>query len=190
MFTAEKQNLRFLGSLPIEPKIVQEGDMGNINMLNNDQLTYTKAFDQIVANIVKLNASDKNPSAKPKENKMLTSKKAKRNGVVIAIPDSEGKLSAHFGHCQQFVFVETESGRIKRIEKRTPPPHEPGVLPRWLSEQGATVIIAGGIGAHAQQILKDNGIEVVVGAPTDSPESLANQYLSNSLTAGENVCDH
>ena len=36
MLTAKKENLRFLGSLPIEPKIVQEGDMGNINMLNND----------------------------------------------------------------------------------------------------------------------------------------------------------
>jgi hypothetical protein len=31
---------------------------------------------------------------------------------------------------------------------------------------------------------------VIIGAPMDSPESLANQYLSNTLVAGANVCDH
>jgi len=190
MLTSKKESLRFLGSLPIEPKIVQDGDMGNVNMLNNDQLTYTKAFDQIVAKIVKLNETDEDFPIKPKENKMPTNKKVQGNGAVIVIPESEGKLSAHFGHCNQFAFVETESGKIKKIEMRTPPPHEPGVLPNWLKEQGATVIIAGGIGAHAQQILRDNGIEVVVGVPADSPEFLANQYLSNRLTTGENICDH
>ena len=190
MLTAKKENLRFLGSLPIEPKIVQEGDMGNINMINNDQLTYTILFDQMVTKIVKINEANEGIPNKTKENMMPTIKKNQGNGTVIVIPESDGKLSAHFGHCKQFAFIETESGKIRKIEMRTPPPHEPGVLPLWLNEQGANVIIAGGIGAHAQQILKDNGIEVVIGAPGDSPESLANQYLSNRLKTGENVCDH
>jgi len=73
---------------------------------------------------------------------------------------------------------------------RTPPPHEPGVLPRWLNEQGADVIIARGIGEKAQQFLRENGIEVVIGVPVNSPESLANQYLTNTLISGDNVCDH
>jgi ATP-binding protein involved in chromosome partitioning len=143
-----------------------------------------------MAKIVKLNQSDEVLPVKTRGNKMPTSKKVDGNGVVIVIPESDGKLSAHFGHCKQFAFIETENGKIKKIEMRTPPLHEPGVLPLWLNEQGANVIIAGGIGAHAQQILKDNGIEVVIGAPGDSPESLANQYLSNRLITGENVCDH
>jgi predicted Fe-Mo cluster-binding NifX family protein len=46
------------------------------------------------------------------------------------------------------------------------------------------------MGQQAQQLLKEKGIEVIIGAPMDSPEFLANQYLSNTLMAGENVCDH
>lgn len=125
-----------------------------------------------------------------REGEEEASKKVKRNGATIVMPVFGEKLSAHFGHCEQFAFVETENGTIKWIEMRTSPPHEPGVLPRWLVEQGANVVIAAGIGAQAQQVLKDNGIEVIAGAPMHSLEYLANQYLSNSLITGENVCDH
>ena len=52
------------------------------------------------------------------------------------------------------------------------------------------MIIAGGMGARAKELLNQNGIEVVVGAPTDTPEALTRQYLSGTLVTGENVCDH
>jgi predicted Fe-Mo cluster-binding NifX family protein len=42
----------------------------------------------------------------------------------------------------------------------------------------------------AQQLLEEKGIEVIVGPPMDSPESLINQYLSATLKTGANVCDH
>jgi len=71
-----------------------------------------------------------------------------------------------------------------------PPPHEPGVLPRWLHEQGATHIIAGGMGRRAQDLFAQNGIRVIVGAPAGAPEELAAAYLAGTLVAGENVCDH
>jgi len=64
------------------------------------------------------------------------------------------------------------------------------VLPRWLYEQGADIAIVGGMGEKAQELLRENGIEVIIGASIDSPESLANQYLSNTLVIGENVCEH
>jgi len=101
-----------------------------------------------------------------------------------------GKLSSHLGHCEEFAFIETMKGKIVKTELRNPPPHEPGVLPQWLYEQGAEVAIVGGMGESAQQLLKGNGIEVIMGAPMDSPESLANQYLTKSLVPGENRCDH
>ena len=109
---------------------------------------------------------------------------------MIVVPVSGGKLSTHFGHVEQFAFVETQNGRIVRIEMRNPPAHEPGVIPQWLHEQGAHVAIVGGMSENAQQLLRGNGIEVVMGAPMDSPESLANQYLTNTLVSGENRCDH
>ena len=72
----------------------------------------------------------------------------------------------------------------------TPPAHEPGVLPKWLHELGAQVIIAGGMGSRAQQLFLENGIKVITGAPMDPPESLVNQYLAGILETGDNVCDH
>ena len=71
-----------------------------------------------------------------------------------------------------------------------PPPHEPGVLPRWLSELGANIIIAGGMGRRAQDLFTENGIKVVVGAVSETPEKLAQAYLQNILVVGENCCDH
>jgi predicted Fe-Mo cluster-binding NifX family protein len=109
---------------------------------------------------------------------------------MLVVPVSEGKLSSHFGHCEQFAFIETMDGKIVKTEMRNPPPHEPGVLPQWLHDQGADVAIVGGMGETAQQLLQGKGIEVILGAPMDSPESLANQYLSRTLVQGENRCDH
>ena len=71
---------------------------------------------------------------------------ASDGGCLIAVPVSNGILCAHFGHCDQFALIQTENGKIKGKTLSTPPPHEPGVIPRWLSEKGAQVIIAGGMG--------------------------------------------
>ena len=110
----------------------------------------------------------------------------------IAIPVVQGQLCMHFGHCEQFAFVDVdaEAKTILSIEHATPPPHEPGVLPAWLHEQGADVIIAGGMGQRAQQLFADCGIEVVVGAPAGAPNVLARAYIVRRLEVGENVCDH
>ncbi|MBW1695827.1 MAG: NifB/NifX family molybdenum-iron cluster-binding protein [Deltaproteobacteria bacterium] len=109
---------------------------------------------------------------------------------IFAIPVSGGKLCSHFGHCEQFALIETESGEIKGKSLHTPPPHEPGVLPKWLQQLGANIIIAGGMGSRAQDLFSQKGIMVITGAPVDSPESLVRQYLSDTLVTGENVCDH
>ena len=74
--------------------------------------------------------------------------------------------------------------------KHSSPPHEPGVLPTWLHELGADVIIAGGMGARALDLFAQNNIQVVVGAPTLTPEELVGQYLDNMLESGAKVCDH
>ena len=110
--------------------------------------------------------------------------------MKVAIPLAEGKLTAHFGHCQEFALVEVEDNQIKEKEILDPPRHEPGVLPKWLHEQGADVIIAGGMGMRAIDLFTQNDIKVVTGAPSLTPEELVKQYLDNTLTAGDNLCDH
>jgi predicted Fe-Mo cluster-binding NifX family protein len=112
--------------------------------------------------------------------------------MKIAIPLAEGKLCMHFGHCQQFALIEVDEAgkRVTGKQLLTPPPHEPGVLPQWLHEQGANVIIAGGMGQRAQALFAQHGIKVVVGAPGDDPEQVAKAYLNGTLQTGSNVCDH
>ena len=98
----------------------------------------------------------------------------------------------NFGHCAQFALLDVDSSTktITTTTKLDPPAHEPGVLPRWLSEQGATVIIAGGMGQRAQALFAEQGIAVVVGAPADTPDALVTAYLAGTLTSGQNACDH
>ena len=112
--------------------------------------------------------------------------------MKIAIPVTHGRLCAHFGHCDQFAIFETGGEDPNSLKKsmHDAPPHEPGLLPRWLHELGANVVIAGGMGQRAQQLFAGNGIKVVVGAPADTPEQLATAYLAGTLQAGDNICDH
>lgn len=108
----------------------------------------------------------------------------------FAIPLADGKLTAHFGHCQEFALIDVENDRVVNRDTQVPPPHEPGVLPRWLNELGVQVIIAGGMGQRALGLFQEFGIRVTTGAPALAPELLVNQYLSNTLVTGANVCDH
>ncbi|MGD9032265.1 MAG: iron-sulfur cluster carrier protein MrpORP [Desulfobacteraceae bacterium] len=182
---AEKEGLKLLASLPIDPEVVRQGDMGSVAMLDDEQLPFTRAFNKMVDQIVKLSHTEPQVLVKEKEDKEVVMEKIK-----FAVPVSGGKLCSHFGHCDQFALIETEDGRIRDKSMHTPPPHEPGVLPRWLHEMGANIIIAGGMGSRAQDLFNQNGIKVITGAPMDSPESLVNQYLADILVTGENVCDH
>ena len=100
----------------------------------------------------------------------------------IAIPLADDRLSPHFGHCEAFALVAQAMVRA--------PDHQPGLLPRWLAEHDASVIIAGGMGMRAQQLFAQENITVVVGAPRETPEAIVRAYLAGTLATGDNLCDH
>jgi predicted Fe-Mo cluster-binding NifX family protein len=112
--------------------------------------------------------------------------------MKIAIPTAQGKLAMHFGHCETFTFIDVEetSKTIKKVQTIDAPPHQPGLLPPWLKEQGASVVIAGGMGQRALALFAEQGIEVIIGAPTDEVEKIVTDFLAGRLTTGKNVCDH
>ena len=101
--------------------------------------------------------------------------------MKIALPVENGLLCGHFGHAPQFAIVSVEEGRVTGSEIRTPPPHEPGVLPRWLKELGVSHIICGGIGARAVELLNQSGIEVIAGIGQDDPSRLVEALLRGEL---------
>ncbi|MBN1558154.1 MAG: NifB/NifX family molybdenum-iron cluster-binding protein [Lentisphaerae bacterium] len=112
--------------------------------------------------------------------------------MKIAVPLAGGKVAAHFGHCEAFALVDADvDGKtIRTTEVQDAPPHEPGLLPRWLAEQGAELIIAGGMGGRAQGLFAQQGIEVLTGAPADTAEAVVTAYLNGTLATGDNICNH
>lgn len=110
--------------------------------------------------------------------------------MKIAIPVAQGRLTPHFGHAAEFVILHVENEQITEKASLTPPPHEPGVLPGWLHGLGVDVIIAGGMGQRALGLFGEKGIKVITGARGLAPEQLVQQYLTDTLVTGPNVCDH
>jgi predicted Fe-Mo cluster-binding NifX family protein len=108
----------------------------------------------------------------------------------IAVPVVNNKLSAHFGHCEYFAFFTEENGVITKRENIPGPAHAPGVIPPWIAAQGATEIIAGGMGTMAQNLFIQNNVKVILGAAEIDPEQLVKDYIAGQLQAGNNSCDH
>jgi len=168
-----------LGSIPLDPAMVSACDLGKPFIYYNNQSPTVEALNYAFQTILR---SDKQIKTNDKE----------QNKMRIAIPITDGKLSAHFGHCQQFAIIDVDSNTktIKSQELVYPPAHEPGALPKWLAGLQVELIIAGGMGQRAQQLFAQSNIDVVVGAPDDTPQQLALQYLTGRLEHGENICDH
>ncbi len=112
--------------------------------------------------------------------------------LKIAIPLANGQLCMHFGHCEEFAVIDVDetTKTILKSETMTPPPHEPGVIPRWIGSLGVKLVIAGGMGPMAQQLLAAQGVQVFAGASPALPEALVNAWLDGNLEHGDNVCDH
>ena len=112
--------------------------------------------------------------------------------VKYAVPVSGGILCPHFGHCEQFAVIDVDEAK-KEILKTTlvsSPKHQPGLLPGWLTEQGVSLVIAGGMGGYAQDLVQQNHIGVITGAVADDPETAVLNYLNGILNTGANTCDH
>ena len=107
----------------------------------------------------------------------------------IAVPSQGNQVSAHFGHAPEFKMFSVDNGKITNEEVVKNPGHQPGLLPRLLKDEGADVIISGGMGQKAIAIFEQNDIEVICGAAGDV-DSVINNYLEGALNAQENRCSH
>lgn len=107
--------------------------------------------------------------------------------VALALHGNE--ISPHFGHCDKFMIVDAQDGEeINRVELQNPG-HQPGLLPRLLSQEGVECIIAGGIGNRAQALFSDFGIKVIPGIQGEA-DVVVDAFLAGELKAGQNLCDH
>jgi predicted Fe-Mo cluster-binding NifX family protein len=175
-------NVPFLGRVPLAADIVASGDNGRPFAAQRAASPQATAFAEIVQAVL--------AGMTPRVSTNPTQQPDPRPIMKIAIPLAGGRLSDHFGHCEQFALIEADPATKTILSQTlaTPPPHEPGVLPRWLHQQGAQVIIAGGMGQRALQLFAQNNITVKSGPPGQTPEQLVAAFCNGSLRAGPSPC--
>ncbi|MBN1676257.1 MAG: P-loop NTPase [Kiritimatiellae bacterium] len=189
---AKEMNVPFLGRIPIDPALVLACDAGTPFAAFHAETETAKAFRRAIRPIL-----DRERGADPARDSaetvvLETRREEDKNMTRIAIPVAQGRLSAHFGHCEEFALIDADLDAkiIRGKEMVAAPEHQPGLLPKWLAERGANVIIAGGMGMRAQSLFTEQNIAVVVGAPAEEPDAIAQKYVAGTLTTGTNICDH
>ncbi len=176
---AEELGVPILGAVPMDPELARTGEIGRPIVEAGPEHPTAQALAGCFQEIVQ--------KPKPYSSNQTGSKPMK-----FAVPTNDGRLSAHFGHCRQFAIVEVdpETKKATGVQMLTPPAHEPGVLPQWLAGMEVQTVIAGGMGQRAQMLFREKKIEVIVGAPDQSPQELVEGYLAGRLECGQNICDH
>ncbi len=183
-----------LGKVPFEIEMVESGDDGSFFVEKYPESEGAKVYKQIAEKLME-KEGDSNDSATINNSTPCSSCSANcetKGGekMKVAVPLANGMLCMHFGHAEQFGLYDLENGKIVNKELVTPPPHEPGVIPRWLNQLGVNIIIAGGMGSRAQQFFNEYGIKVLVGAQAKTPEELIDDMVKGTIQLGANVCDH
>jgi len=108
----------------------------------------------------------------------------------IAFPTSDQEnVDEHFGHCKQFAVYHVQDKKIVSTEFIDAPPHQPGLLPKFLGEKGADTIITGGMGQKAIDLFKEQNIDVILGASGRIQDNL-NEYIDGMLYSKGSACNH
>lgn len=110
--------------------------------------------------------------------------------MKIAVPMVGGRFSEHFGGAEAFGLFEVDEAQRSILGKCVveAPPHERGSFPRWIRQQGATVILAGGMGPRAVRMFEQFGIQVVAGAAGTDATAVVEAYLAGTLETPGGPC--
>jgi predicted Fe-Mo cluster-binding NifX family protein len=112
--------------------------------------------------------------------------------IAVSVDQNEGLesfVSPHFGRCPYYVLVDVEGRIIKHVTSAVNPfyqDHRPGQVPAFVKEQGADVIITGGMGRRAIAAFDNSDIEPVTGA-FGSVARVLEEYLAGRL-GGSQPC--
>jgi predicted Fe-Mo cluster-binding NifX family protein len=109
--------------------------------------------------------------------------------TILAIPSShpgglEAMLGAHFGHCDLYTLVTLEDRSIQSVAVIPNVPHQQGgcMAPvRYLAENGAQALIAGGMGLRPLMGFNQVGISVYFGGQARSVGKAVQAFLDDQL---------
>lgn len=110
--------------------------------------------------------------------------------IAISADDSqglEGVVSPHFGRCPCFVLVDVAGCQVHDVHVVENPyygRHQPGQVPGFIREQGADVMLTGGMGRRAIGFFEQYGIQPVTGA-SGSVRHALERYLGGGLEGAQ-----
>ena len=110
--------------------------------------------------------------------------------VAVSVDDSNGLdsvVSAHFGRCPYYILVDLDDREVRQVSAVANPNygrHAPGTVPTFIQNQGADVMLAGGMGRRAIALFQEYGIQAVTGAAGSVRHALE-QYLGGELQRAE-----
>lgn len=112
----------------------------------------------------------------------------------IALPVTAGnQIDDHFGHCEMYsIYSVSESGRILGIDT-IPSAQGCGCksnIATTLAAKGVTIMLAGGIGNGAIQVLNSQGIDVVRGCSGNAAEAVRYYMAGQLADSGESCHQH
>ena len=61
--------------------------------------------------------------------------------MKIAVAAMGSEVAGHFGHCENFIFFDTEDGKITAENSVPNPGHRPGFLPNFLVVENSRCMI-------------------------------------------------
>jgi predicted Fe-Mo cluster-binding NifX family protein len=112
----------------------------------------------------------------------------------IALPVTfSNQIDNHFGHCEMYsVYSISDTSEILGIQTIN---SEQGCgcksnIAATLAAQGVTVMLAGGIGNGAINVLNAHGIEVIRGCTGNATEAVTEYLTGNLNDSGESCRQH
>jgi predicted Fe-Mo cluster-binding NifX family protein len=111
--------------------------------------------------------------------------------MKIAVPvTTENQIDGHFGHCDSYgVFTISDKKEISNV-KKVQSPQGCGCksdIASVLAADGVSLMLAGGIGGGAINVLNNSGIEVIRGCSGDATE-VVKLYLKGLVEDSGSSC--
>ena len=113
--------------------------------------------------------------------------------IKLAIPTNGNVVDNHFGHCELYTIITIDDNRTITGIEYLPSNHGCGCksdIAGIFQKIGVSLMLAGGIGEGAIQVLNRHGIEVIRGCSGDV-NTLAEMYISGELAdSGVSCAQH
>ena len=112
-------------------------------------------------------------------------------GIPADGPELSDPISGHFGHCEYYTIFTVEGNKIKESEVIESPKGCgcKSDIALTLKNDGVSIMLAGNMGAGAQNKLNAYGIDVVRGCSGNVSE-LVKQYLDGEINDSGESCSH